>query len=107
MAIRHLKNIQLAVRADRIKWRYHALLRFRERGITRDQAKRIMLEGEILEQHPTAIPFPKCLMMAMLEPDRPLYVAVAYDENTDYIYVITVHRLDPRKTHGREGGKNL
>jgi hypothetical protein len=56
-----------------------------------------MLEGQILEQYPTANPFPKCLMMAMLEPNRPLYVALAYDEETDYIHIITVHWLDPSK----------
>jgi hypothetical protein len=56
-----------------------------------------MLEGQILEQYPMAKPFPKCLMMAMIEPSRPLYVALAYDENTDYIHVITVHWLDPSK----------
>ncbi len=36
-------------------------------------------------------------MMAMLEPERPLYVALAYDETTEYIHVITVHWLDPSK----------
>jgi hypothetical protein len=73
------------------------LLRFRERAITREQAKRVMQEGQILEQYPRASPFPKCLMMAVLEPSRPLYVALAYDEDTDYIHVITVHWLDPSK----------
>jgi len=89
-----LKNIQSAVYEARNKWRYHALRRFRERGITREQVKRVMQEGQILEQYPMAKPFPKCLMMAMVELDRPLYVALAYDEDTDYIYVITVYWLD-------------
>jgi hypothetical protein len=92
-----LKKIQAAALAGRIKWRYHALLRFRERGITRDQAKRVMREGEILEQYPSAKPLPKCLMMAMMEPSRPLYVALGYDEPGDNIHVITVHWLDPSK----------
>jgi len=46
-----LKNIHAAVEAGRIKWLYHALLRFRERGITRGQAKHVMKEGQILEEH--------------------------------------------------------
>lgn len=92
-----LEKIQAAVEADRIKWLYHALLRFKERGITREQAKRVMKEGEIIEQDEQAKPLPKCLMMAMLQPDRPLYVALAYDESSDYIRVITVHWLDPNK----------
>ena len=97
MATVSLKNIQSAVSGNRIKWRYHALLRFQERGITRDQAKQVMEQGEILEHHDNAKPFPKCLMMAMIGPNRPLYVALAYDDATDYVHVITVHRLDPAK----------
>jgi len=65
-----LEKIQSAARADRIKWRYHALLRFRERGISREQAKRVLKEGEILEHYPKARPLPKCLMMSMLESER-------------------------------------
>ena len=101
-----LKNVRSAAR---IKWRYHALLRFRERGITREQAKRVMREGQILEQHPMAKPLPKCLMMAMIEPNRPLYVALAHDENTNCIHVITVHWLDPSKWEDpwTRKGKNL
>ena len=92
-----LEKIQAAARADRIKWLYHALLRFRERGITREQAKRVIREGQIIEQYPKAKPLSKCLMMRILEDGRTLYVALAYDENADYIHVITVHWLDPEK----------
>lgn len=35
--------------------------------------------------------------MAMVSPERPLYVSVGYDPARDYLYVITVHWLDPRK----------
>ena len=42
-------------------------------------------------------PFPKYLLMAMVEPDRPLYVSVGYDRARDYLHVITVHWFDPRK----------
>ena len=69
----HLETIKSAAAAEWINWRYHAVLRFRERGITREQVKRVLQEGHILEQHPTDKPFPKCLMMAMIEPSRPLH----------------------------------
>lgn len=92
-----LETIQAAARDSRIKWRYHALLRAEERGISRKQALRVIYEGEILEQRPRAKPFPKCLLMAIVEPRRPLYVSLAYDRSEDYLYIITVHWLDPRK----------
>lgn len=92
-----LHIIRTAARARRIKWRYHALLRAYQRGITRQQALQVIETGEIIEQRLRAKPFPKCLLMAMVEPDRPLYVAVGYDKARNYLHVITVHWLDPRK----------
>ena len=92
-----LQTIRNAARANRIKWRYHALLRARERGISREQALRVIREGDIIEQRPRSKPFPKCLLMAIVEPDRPLYVSLGYDRSQDYLYIITVHWFDPRK----------
>ena len=92
-----LHKIQAAAVASRIKWRYHALRRASQRGIARGQALRVIHGGEIIEQHPRAKPFPKCLMMAEVEPGKPLYVAVGYDQVRDYVHIITVHWLDPRK----------
>ena len=92
-----LKIIQAATAANRIKWRYHALKRAQERGINRQQAKDVLRNGQIIEQYPDAEPFPKCLLMAEVEAGRPLYVALAYDEADDYLYIVTVHWLDPEK----------
>ena len=92
-----LTTIRAAARAGRIKWRYHALLRAYQRGIGREQALRVLQQGEIIEQRPRAKPFPKCLLMAVVEPNRPLFMSVGYDQARDYLHVITVHWLDPRK----------
>ncbi|MBI3077375.1 MAG: DUF4258 domain-containing protein, partial [Deltaproteobacteria bacterium] len=92
-----LPTIRAAALAGRIKWRYHALLRAHQRGITRAQALQVLRTGETIERRPRAKPYPRCLLMAMVEPHRPLYVAVAYDRGRDYLHVITVHWLDPRK----------
>ncbi len=92
-----LSSIRRAARAGRIQWRYHALLRASQRGITRQQALQVITTGEIVEQRPRARPFPKCLLMAMVDGDRPLYVSVAYDRSRHYLHVITVHWRDPRK----------
>ncbi len=92
-----LQKIRQAARADRIKWHYHALLRARARGITRQQALQVLHEGEILEQYPRAKPHPKCLMMTLVRPDKPLYVALGYNPDRHYLHIITVHWLDPEK----------
>ena len=92
-----LETIQAAAAADLIKWRYHALQRARQRGISRQQAKDVIRTGEIIEEHPDTEPFPKCLLMAEVQPGKPLYVSLAYDTAEDYLYIITVHWLDPKK----------
>jgi len=75
-----LEEIRAAAIADRIKWRYHALQRARQRGITRQQAKHVICSGEMIEEQPDSEPFPKCLLVAEVLPGRPLYVSVSYDE---------------------------
>jgi hypothetical protein len=92
-----LPSIRAAAWAGRIKWRRHALRRAYQRGITRRQALRVLRTGEIIEARRHAKPFPKCLLMAMVAPDRPLYVSAAYDRTRQSLHVITVHWLDPRK----------
>ena len=92
-----LSKIRAAAKNNRTEWRYHALLRAYERGITLEQALRVVLGGEIIEEYPRAKPYPACLMMAMAEPGKPLYVSLAYDEENDLLHIITVHWLDPRK----------
>ncbi len=92
-----LFTIQWAARAGRITWRYHALLRAQERGITRAQAVQVLIEGEIIEQRPRAKPYPQCLMMKVMSDNRPLYVSLGYDQRGDRIYIITVHWLDPSR----------
>ncbi len=92
-----LQNIRAAAWAGRIKWRRHALRRAYQRGISRKQALRVLRTGEIIEQRPRAKPFPKCLLMTMVAPERPLYVSVGHDRARNYLHVITVHWFDPRK----------
>jgi hypothetical protein len=92
-----LETIQAAAAAGRIKWRYHALERARQRGISRHQAKDVIRNGGIIEEYRDAEPFPKCLLMAKVQPGKPPYVALAYGEAEDYLYIITVHWLDPEK----------
>lgn len=92
-----IRRIRGAIDEGRVVWRYHALLRARQRGIEREQALRVIQEGNVVEVHPRARPYPKCLMMAVLENRRPLFVALSYDRSRDLVYVITVHWLDPRK----------
>jgi hypothetical protein len=54
-------------------------------GISRQQAKDVIRDGSVIEEDLYAEPFPKVLLMAEVQPGRPLYVALAYDEQEDYV----------------------
>jgi hypothetical protein len=97
-----LPHIHEAVTAGRVRWRYHALIRARQRGIERASATRVPLEGDLVEEYPGAAPFPKYLFVGATNRGRLLYVAVSYDRLTGYVTVIASHWLDPR----REGEMN-
>lgn len=74
------ETLRAAAAADRIRWRYHALQRARQRGISRPHALHVVQHGDIVEGRPYAEPFPQLLVMAEVQPGEPLYVALAYDE---------------------------
>jgi Domain of unknown function (DUF4258) len=86
-----------AARAGCITWRYHALVRAQEGGITRAQAIRVLTEGKSSSNAREPNLFPNVCSCACRKTTKPLYVSVGYDASNDRLYVITVHWLDPRK----------
>ena len=75
--------------------RRHARQRKAQRKIYQWEIKKVLLEGQIIEQHPKAKPFPKCLILGFVRKDEPLYVSCGFDGG--YLYIITVYWYDPRK----------
>lgn len=75
----------------------HALERSDKRNIFLDQIKRVILEGEIVEEYKEAKPYPAFLVMKQIDDFRkPLYVCFAL-RNKKMLYIITVHWFDPEK----------
>ena len=85
------------IQAKRVRLKHHAYVRAQERGIDFRDIRRTMIEGIIIEHYPRAKPHPKCLLRKSLTVKKPLYVSVAYNENTDRLFIITAHWHDPRK----------
>jgi hypothetical protein len=87
------------------------LLRARERRISRTDAVPVIQQGTIVEQYPETTPYPKCLMMAVVKENRPMYVSLAYSTQDRHLYVITVHWLDPEsgttRGHASQRLRNL
>jgi len=88
-------EIRKAVRAGRLIMRRHARRRKAQRKIYHWEIKKVLLDGQIIEEHPKATPFPKCLIMGFVRQKEPLYVSCSVDGT--YVYIITVHWYDPQK----------
>lgn len=91
-----LDTLRKVLRAKRYRISFHARLRLNERRLNTADVQQVIFTDQILEQHPNARPYPKCLMMAVIQ-GAPLYVSIAYDRKKDYIHIITVHGFDPTK----------
>ena len=50
---------------------------------------------DLIETYPKANPFPAYLFMGLVKEEEPLYVLCGFDSET--VYIITVHWLDPKK----------
>ena len=94
MAKPDIEGIREAIRLGKYIVRRHARRRMEERQVRHDTALEVILEGKVIEEYPSAEPFPKCLVMKHIE-GEPLYVSCGFNGETAYI--ITVHWYDPEK----------
>ncbi|MEK7166979.1 MAG: DUF4258 domain-containing protein [Patescibacteria group bacterium] len=69
--------------------------RLRDREIKHNEIIQVICQGKIIEKSEKAKPFPKYLIMDFVREKRPLYVSIAFDNET--IYIITLHWLDFQK----------
>ena len=78
----------------RFIYRVHAVQRMFERGVSTGDVRRVLAEGEVIEEYPTDTPFPSRLVLALVN-SRPLHVVAADNPLGDETYVITVYEPDP------------
>ena len=86
-------GIKIAVDNGYIEWKKHALERMLERGTSRDNVKKTLLSGEIIEDYPDDRPYPSALFLGWTDKE-PLHVVVAFDVKSFYCFVITAYRPD-------------
>lgn len=75
--------------------RRHARRRKAQRKIYHWEIKKVIPDGQILEENVKAKPFPKCLIMDFVRKNEPLYVSCSFDGTC--VYVITVYWYDSKK----------
>lgn len=73
-----------------INWRRHALERMFQRNISRDDVKKAMKNGKVIEVYNDDQPFPSQLIFAIIN-EKALHVVVAEDEYTRECFVVTAY----------------
>lgn len=78
----------------RLIYRVHALKRMFERGISSLDVRRVLEDGEVIEDYPADLPYPSRLVLARIN-NRPLHVVAADDLRGEETYIITAYEPDP------------
>ncbi len=79
MSYLNIVDIRRAVKEEKYIVKTHARQRMGQRKVTDAQIFSIIMEGRIIEEHNTAKPFPKCLILGYVKSGWPLYISCAFD----------------------------
>lgn len=85
-----LSVLKDAINSGEYLWKKHSLIRLSERGISQEEALKVILKGEVIEDYPDDQPYPSCLMFKEVN-GRPLHLVVALDKENNFAYIITAY----------------
>lgn len=92
-----LDDIQAAIRAGAYRVTAHAADEMLDDGIGEQELMAATLSGEIIEDYPTAFPFPACLVLGRLPGAAPVHAVWALDAAACYAFLVTAYRPDPAR----------
>lgn len=78
---------------SKLIFRVHAIQKMFERGISRDDVRLVVENGEVIREYPDDTPFPSRLILGWRE-KRPIHVVAANDDD-DQTIIITAYEPDP------------
>lgn len=86
------------MKCDRIRITRHALQRMFDRGISPEDVRAVLMNGEAVEMYPDDKPYPSMLLLSRVG-GRPLHVVVAQDAAVGDCFVVTVYEPDATLWH--------
>jgi hypothetical protein len=97
-----------AIQANCVRITDHADEEAEADHLTFDEIYFSVLHGEIIENCPTAKPYPSCLIFGQTFSGAPVHSVWAYNANNQWAVVITVYKPDPKRwINWRERRKEL
>lgn len=92
-----LADVQAAVVAGRYRITRHAVVEMGNDHVELPELLGATQAGEVIENYPTARPFPACLVLGHATEGRPLHTVWAYDTASAPAMLVKVYRPDPAK----------
>lgn len=80
--------------SDRLVFRVHAIQRMFERRITPEDARHVLMTGEVIEDYPDDTPYPSRLVLGW-RGSQPIHVVAADNHVDRETIVITTYEPDP------------
>ena len=87
-----IEKIKEFVRAGRIRWTNHCVMRLFQRNITQEDIENVLLNGEIIEEYENDYPYPSCLVYGINLNNEVLHIVCGANENE--LWVITAYYQD-------------
>ena len=90
-----VEGLRRCVESDDLVWRRHAVERMVDQHILEGAVRRVLLEGEVIEEYEADRPFPSALFLGFID-ERPIHVVASYHAAGECGYVITAYQPDER-----------
>lgn len=87
-----IEQLRTLCQAGNIIWTHHAITRMIQRGISREEVKKGIMTGEIIEDYPKDYPYPSCLILSMNIGEKPLHIVSGVTDTE--LWIITAYRPD-------------
>ena len=103
----NIEKVVNAIRSSRIRITDHADEEAENDGIDFEEIYFSVMHGEIIEEYPTDVPFPSCLIYGKSFDGEPIHSVWALNEKNQWAVLITVYRPDPKRWRAWKERKNI
>jgi hypothetical protein len=86
-----------AIRSGRVRVTDHADEEAWADALTLDDVLSSVVNGELIEEYPTDVPYPSCLVFGPTATGSPVHSVWAYNADTGWAVLVTVYRPDPAR----------
>ncbi len=85
----NIDTIKQLVKAEKIIWTNHVMVRLLQRNITQDDVEYALMNGEIIENYEDDYPYPSCLVFGINKENEIIHIVCG--SNGESLWAITAY----------------